>query len=90
VDGLNPQSHKTQPPADATNFWFVDGEYTDNSAAAHVIACYQQRYGIYSQNLSDILYTLIMPEIKTKFHLASGSSSQGNPQMSKQIFEDER
>jgi hypothetical protein len=107
MSGWTEPNPKTQPPADATNFWFVDGEYTDNSAAAHAIARYQQLYGasnpikliitnqnIYSQNLSDILYYFNYAGNKDKSFIwqvgrYDETRSQGNPQMSKQIFEDE-
>jgi len=97
----------TQPPAEATNFWFVDGEYTDYSAAAHAISRYQQLYGsstpikliitnqnYYTQNLNDILYYFNYAGNKDKSFIWQmgrwdGTSPQGNPQMSKQIFEDE-
>ena len=34
------------PPADASNYWFTDGGYTDGPSAAQAIARYQQLYGI--------------------------------------------
>jgi len=46
MSGWEDPNPATMPPAEATNYWFTDGGYTDGPSAAQAIARYQQVHGM--------------------------------------------